>query len=402
MKFLLKITNGICIWVFTYSSITAQVNLVLNPSFEQHTQCPNSISQISYCNNWGDGAVNSTCDYFSALNCTGNFAPPLIRFGGPLIWYQKPLSGKSFAGFIPFYNSWGSSFHTEFLQGAFNSVLTVNKLYYVEFYINYAVDQEYFIHDIAALITDTTGLVDHNNLQFYHPQILPLQNKIYRDTTNWMRINGYYTAHGGENYITIGNYTPYGQELKDSLNSYVSSEAYYFIDSVGIYEVTHLDTWNAGPDKYINYGDSVQIGNPNTDLSMFDWINSVNDYTFLSDSTEAHPWSKPWQTTTYYVTKTQGSNIFRDTVTVFVTGGNGIKQLTNNLQVNIYPNPANSKIYVEAKEIKEVKLFDLLGNEIISTTKEKEIDMSNLREGIYFIQVNRSESIFTKKIIIQH
>jgi hypothetical protein len=80
----------------------------------------------------------------------------------------------------------------------------------------------------------------------------------------------------------------------------------------------------------------------------------------------------------------------------------GIKKLTlNNEQLTIYPNPANNKVYVEAKEIIEVKLFDLLGKEIISA-KEKEIDVSNLNEGVYFIQVKSKENIYTQKIIVQH
>jgi len=399
MKSFLKISISICLWVLTFSSLKAQVNLVLNPSFEQHTQCPTSMSQISYCNNWYDGAVNSTCDYYSANSCSGNFAPPNLKPTGFLNLYQQPLSGKSFGAFIPYYTN--PSPYLEFIQGKFNSALTANKMYYVEFYINCASHLKYLIHDIAALISDTQIVIQPPNVQTFTPQILPPVNKIFKDTINWMRINGYYTSHGGENYITIGNYTPFGHELKDSIILNPIAESYYFIDSVGVYEVTHLDTWNAGPDKHINYGDSVQIGNPNTDLSMFEWKNSINDFTFLSDSTDAYPWSKPWQTTTYYVTKTQGSNIFKDTVTVFVTGGNGIKQLANNEEINIYPNPANSKIYIESKSVIEVKLFDLLGNEII-TTKEKEIDVSNLREGIYFIQVNTNGRIYTKKIIVQH
>ena len=28
---------------------------------------------------------------------------------------------------------------------------------------------------------------------------------------------------------------------------------------MGVYRETHLDSWDAGPDKFINYGDSVQI-----------------------------------------------------------------------------------------------------------------------------------------------
>jgi hypothetical protein len=371
---------------------------VLNPSFEQHTQCPNNISQISYCNDWYDGVSHGSCDYYSAANCTGNFSPPLINSGGPMIWYQNPLSGQSFAGFIPYYGNPGApSTFGEYIQGKYITPLVNNNLYYIEFYINTTSHVKYFLHDIAALITDTT---DPNNLQNYIPQILPLPNKIYSDTTKWMRINGYYMAHGGEKYITIGNYTTYGQEIKDSINSYSSTVAYYFIDSVGVYEVTHLDAWDAGPDKTINYGDSIQIGNPCSDLSMFDWTNSINDITYLSDSTNSNPWSKPWRTTTYYVTKTQGTNVFKDTVTVNVIGGTGIKPISNNFQVTVYPNPATNKIYIAGKNIREIKLFDVLGEQVIST-KEKEVDVSSLNAGVYlYTVINEQGLVKTGRFVI--
>lgn len=76
----------------------------------------------------------------------------------------------------------------------------------------------------------------------------------------------------------------------------------------------------------------------------------------------------------------------------------GLRQFTdNNVQLLIYPNPANTKVYIDAKGIKEIKLFDLLGNEIIST-KENAIDVSNLSSGVYFIRANN----YTQKIIVQH
>jgi hypothetical protein len=380
----------------------AQGNLVLNPSFEQHTQCPTQYSQINYCNDWYN--AGGTCDYYSALGCTGNYAPPFIKPGSNLTWYQQPLSGQSYMGFIPYYNTINNISFLEYLQGKFGLSLVAGKVYYVAFYINSVSQVKYFIHDIAALITDTAGLINTSNIQTYTPQILPLPNKIYSDTTNWMRIAGYYTAHGGENYITIGNYTTFGQELKDSAVNYdpsLSAGVYYFIDSVGVYEVTHLDAWDAGPDKYINYGDSVQIGNPNTDLSMFDWTNSINDITYLNDSTNANPWSKPWQTTTYYVKKTQGANVFKDTVTVHVTGGNGIQQISNNnMQVTVYPNPAKDKIYIESKEIVEIKIVTVLGEELIDT-KSKEIDVSAFTEGVYLYTIINQQGLIKTGIIIK-
>ncbi len=397
----MKIKITIFIFILSLGTYIKAQNLVINPSFEQHTQCPTAESQISYCDSWGDGDLHGTCDYYSSNGCIGNYSTPIINPTTYITWYQQPLSGFSFAGFIPYYDpGYSLPSYVEFLQGKFSAPLNLNQLYYVEFYVNAASKMRYFIHDISALITDTSGFINTNNLQNYNPQILPASNEIYKDTIKWMRIKGYYTAQGGENYITIGNYKPNGQELKDSVISGYN-QTYYFIDSVGVYPVTNLDAWNAGPDKYINIGDSAQIGNPNTDYSIFNWITSTTGITYLSDSTEAHPWSKPLQTTTYYVTKTQGAIVFQDTVTVYVANSAGINEVTNNTEIKIYPNPANDKIHIYSRGIKEIKLFDLLCNEVIST-KEHEICISGLSDGVYFIQVNTGMNIYSQKVIVQH
>jgi len=66
-------------------------------------------------------------------------------------------------------------------------------------------------------------------------------------------------------------------------------------------------------------------------------------------------------------------------------------------QINVYPNPVNSIVHIEAEETAEIKLCDLLGNKIL-TTQQNEIDVSNLANGVYFLRINN----YTQKIIVQH
>jgi hypothetical protein len=69
--------------------------------------------------------------------------------------------------------------------------------------------------------------------------------------------------------------------------------------------------------------------------------------------------------------------------------------------IKIYPNPANNKITIDANDVVEVKLFDVLGKQITST-KENQIDVSNLQNGVYFIQVQTNTSTTIQKIMVQH
>jgi hypothetical protein len=74
--------------------------------------------------------------------------------------------------------------------------------------------------------------------------------------------------------------------------------------------------------------------------------------------------------------------------------------------IKFYPNPASDKIYVDRNtenEI-EVSISDLLGQEVASltTSKEKktEIDISDLKEGIYFLRIRSGTQSITKRMIV--
>ncbi len=81
----------------------------------------------------------------------------------------------------------------------------------------------------------------------------------------------------------------------------------------------------------------------------------------------------------------------------------GIKQLANTIQLTVYPNPATSSLQVSINKgyIVKFTLYDVLGKEAIST-KEKNMDVSGLPGGVYFVQVKTGEGVLTKKIIVQH
>ena len=74
---------------------------------------------------------------------------------------------------------------------------------------------------------------------------------------------------------------------------------------------------------------------------------------------------------------------------------------TKNSTIKIYPNPANNKITIDATDVVDVKLFDVVGKQIFST-KENNVDVSNLTNGVYFIQVQTKQNTTTQKIMVQH
>ena len=91
-----------------------------------------------------------------------------------------------------------------------------------------------------------------------------------------------------------------------------------------------------------------------------------------------------------------------------------IKQMAVSEQVKVYPNPAQNSLQVAVSngQIKELSLFDVLGNVVFehiqptpNPSKEGNsmtIDVSSLQEGVYFIQIKTAQGILSKKFIVQH
>jgi uncharacterized repeat protein (TIGR01451 family) len=76
--------------------------------------------------------------------------------------------------------------------------------------------------------------------------------------------------------------------------------------------------------------------------------------------------------------------------------------------VNIYPNPAHQSISLQSDismKNAQVTIYDITGkismHTNINADKNASIDISNLKQGIYIIQVTQGENITKKKLIIQ-
>jgi hypothetical protein len=86
----------------------------------------------------------------------------------------------------------------------------------------------------------------------------------------------------------------------------------------------------------------------------------------------------------------------------------GIEQLGfNNREIATYPNPTSGKFIVETteKEKQLLQIVDITGKLMYSQTianGKTNIDVSDLQNGFYFVQIKTSEGLVTKKIIVQH
>ncbi|WP_121051125.1 T9SS type A sorting domain-containing protein [Lacinutrix venerupis] len=79
------------------------------------------------------------------------------------------------------------------------------------------------------------------------------------------------------------------------------------------------------------------------------------------------------------------------------------RDFNGNTIFSYYPNPVNNTLTLNAQQaINNVTIFNMLGQEVIRTAPNavsKDVDMSNLQSGTYFVQVTVGSAVETVKII---
>jgi hypothetical protein len=76
----------------------------------------------------------------------------------------------------------------------------------------------------------------------------------------------------------------------------------------------------------------------------------------------------------------------------------------NSTTFNIYPNPVNDRLFVEAEaKIEEVVIYDIFGRQQVTVTTSLQgnlsIDLSDLNSGIYFVKVKTENGEIAKRFI---
>ncbi|NOX47112.1 MAG: T9SS type A sorting domain-containing protein [Chlorobi bacterium] len=90
----------------------------------------------------------------------------------------------------------------------------------------------------------------------------------------------------------------------------------------------------------------------------------------------------------------------------------GVREQTDNTGIRIYPVPANNRLELEfTKPLKgpfDFYIVDALGKKAFQTKladrngiRKETIDISSLKEGVYFVEVFGDEVVFVKKIIVR-
>jgi hypothetical protein len=81
-----------------------------------------------------------------------------------------------------------------------------------------------------------------------------------------------------------------------------------------------------------------------------------------------------------------------------------IKENSNTNNITIYPNPTSNVINLQLPQnisIGNIQLYNALGSIVASYPIKEQIDVSNLRNGIYYLQLISKDQLYFQKVIIE-
>ncbi len=87
---------------------------------------------------------------------------------------------------------------------------------------------------------------------------------------------------------------------------------------------------------------------------------------------------------------------------VYVDWTTGINEQGDRQDVSLYPNPTESKVYIEAEGLRQVRVINLMGQEVMNQTVSGNrfiLDLSSQPKGCYFIETLTEQGSTTTKIM---
>ena len=239
-------------------------NLIQNPSFESYTNTLNCLGGFDNYNatpvyhvldNWY--SYNSP-DYFNSSCGTNGFTVPNSWFGE-----NNAKNGIAFSG-IGAYDIRNN--YKEYIYQQLSSPLQAGKIYCLSFFVSRADRFPFAVKNMGAYFSNSLPSLIGGEYISAIPQV-ENQSTFLTDTIGWVEVQGCFTALGGEQYITFGNF--HDNSTTDTLRIQSTNPltgtgtdvSYYYID-----DITLIDQSTVGVNELSN-GTSVSVyPNPANDV----------------------------------------------------------------------------------------------------------------------------------------
>lgn len=205
-------------------------NLIPNYSFEGYTACPSFASQLNLAQPWVN-PNSGTPEYFNGCaDFNTGVSVPKQPTGG----FQEAQSGQAYAGIFTYRNDANNI--REYIQAPLFDPLEAGECYYFEMFVNMPNDHRYAGNRIGVYFSN--GGLNSAGVQYFdvEPHIENDPSVIFSDTARWVRVEGYFTALGGEDHITIGNFRSDDETQIVDFNptAWYNTSSYLLIDNVSL------------------------------------------------------------------------------------------------------------------------------------------------------------------------
>ncbi len=386
--------NSLIVSIFFPMLLWSQANLVPNPSFEGKNYCSPFVTDLA-----GGGVLQN---WYKPNFCSPEYyhlctIPNLSDF-------QIPHSDSAYVG-IAIYDPNGTNTR-EYVSVQLIDTMESNKFYFVEFYTSTGEGISSVCSNNLAIHVSDTALLSTNSFYFNVSASLKyFNNEVIDDTVNWIKVSGIYQAHGGEKFLTIGNFNTDAETLEGPEYNTTNWQAYYLIDDVSVIPLDSIVggiSVHAGPDQTVYIGDTVFIGEKITNLPA-NWFKL--DGTPVASNT-AGLYVSPDETTTYVVTMTLNGFYSTDTVTVFVEGL-GLEENSFG-EWTIAPNPNKGTFSVQLKQaltdLLDVFVLDNQGRKVaqesVPAFSKSCTLLTVLAPGVYFLQLSSGNNCSERKQVV--
>ena len=208
------------------------VNLVPNPSLDTVTTCPWNVCQIETAAPWA-----------SDLTISASTALHQCMFDDPDTHHDTTY-WKNFKHWrslgMAYLIVWADDNGRLYIEVPLKKKLETGKCYYAEFYV--------LTHNVSYKVIDALGIyfsdtlvktghdtiMGGDTLSFIEPIYVTPQiyqpGKIVKDTVNWTKVSGTFTAAGTETAMIVGNFIPNDQIQWEILNNSPMQCSRYFFD----------------------------------------------------------------------------------------------------------------------------------------------------------------------------
>lgn len=227
MRWLLYVVLGIL------AGPVSSQNLVVNAGFESYSACPQALGNLHADLDYWETPTQGSTDYFNS--CSDQMGVPENYNGA-----QPAMEGKGYAGFY----AYAPGDYREYLTGRLRRPLAAGATYVVTVHVSLSERSDFALREFGLLLSNRPvraatkkplsrkyWFADREN----NHQFLTLGNNAFAsDTGGWLRLSASFTAAGGEQYLTLGNFEPNKQTRTQRTGRQSNRGAYYYVDAVAL------------------------------------------------------------------------------------------------------------------------------------------------------------------------